>query len=327
MYIPPKVKPLSPPDRRPLYEDVQYAKVNLDNGEPHELKLDIYQDPNQKELGPCIVYFFGGGWMWGDYKQQDNKAVYCRDLVKMVERGYTIVSPSYRLASQSVFPACIHDSKAVIRFLKANAATYHIDPQRIGVLGNSAGAHLAAMVALSSNSNEMEGNVGGNLGYSSSVKVAVLFYTPADIIEMIRTNAAKLGAPPLDLKGTEIDNVANGALEIESLILGFIGEGKSLWSLNKLLESGDIENPDWKYIELAEKCSPIRYANSDCPPVLILHGGHDVVVPIKQSEILYKALIEAEADATFLSYSHGAHGPSLGPEVDQFAYNFLTSRL
>lgn len=164
MYLPPKVKPLCPPEQSPRFADVVYAQVTLDDGRPYDLKLDVYQSPEQQEPGPCIVYYFGGGWMWGEYKQTTQKAVYCRDLVRLTQQGYTIVCPDYRLASQSVFPACIHDCKAVIRFLKANAAVFHIDPQRIGVLGNSAGAHLAAMVALSSDHPELEGEVGGNLG-------------------------------------------------------------------------------------------------------------------------------------------------------------------
>jgi acetyl esterase/lipase len=321
------VKPLCPPGRPPRYEDVPYAEVVLDNGQSHTLRMDIYQDLNQKEPGPCIIYYFGGGWMWGEYKQVTQKAVYCRDLVKLVEQGYTIISPSYRLASQAVFPACIHDCKAVVRFLKANANTYHIDPERIGVLGNSAGGHLAAMVAMSAEGKEIEGDVGGNLEYSSSVKAAAIFYAPADIEDFIRSSAKKLDGPPKNLTGTEIDNVANQAIEIETHILGYTAPGKSLWSLNELLESGDTSHPDWKYIELARKCSPVHYASANCPPMIIMHGGQDSVVPIEQSEKLYKVLLEADADATYLSCSNAGHGPSMGKAADEMAYRFLTDRL
>ncbi|BCN29202.1 alpha/beta hydrolase [Anaeromicropila herbilytica] len=321
------VKPLCPPGRPPRYEDVPYADVVLDNGQSHTLMMDIYQDLNQKEPGPCIIYYFGGGWMWGEYKQVTQKAVYCRDLVKLVEQGYTIISPSYRLASQSVFPACIHDCKGVVRFLKANANTYHIDPERIGVLGNSAGGHLAAMVAMSSECVEMEGNVGGNLEYSSAVKAAAVFYAPADLEECIRAGAAELDGPPKDLVGTEIDNVANQAVEIETQILGYTGEGRSLWSLNKVLESGDTNHPDWKYIELARKCSANHYASASCPPMIIMHGGQDQVVPINQSENLYHELIAAGADATYVSCSKACHGPSMGKAADEMAYRFLMDRL
>ena len=147
--------------------------------------------------------------MWGEYKQTTQNAVYCRDLVRLTQQGYIIVCPDYRLASQSVFPACIHDCKAVIRFLKANAAMIHIDPQRIGVLGNSAGAHLAAMVALSSDHPELEGEVGGNLEQSSSLKAACLFYTPADLEQSLRDAVAALNGPDRDLSSTEIENIGD----------------------------------------------------------------------------------------------------------------------
>mgnify|MGYP000249532493 FL=1 len=82
-----------------------------------------------------------------------------------------MVCPDYRLVSQSIFPACIHDVKGVVRFLKANGEKYNIDPDRIGALGNSAGGCLASMLALSANCRELEGEVGGNLEYDSSIKL------------------------------------------------------------------------------------------------------------------------------------------------------------
>ena len=180
MYVPPKVKPLCPPEERPRFEDVPYARVTLDNGQAYTLKLDIYQSPEQNTPGPCIIYIFGGGFLWGEYKQVTQKAVYCRDLVRLTKEGYTVVCPDYRLVSQSIFPACIHDVKGVVRFLKANGEKYNIDPDRIGALGNSAGGCLASMLALSANCRELEGEVGGNLEYDSSIKAAAIFYAPAD---------------------------------------------------------------------------------------------------------------------------------------------------
>ncbi len=328
MYIPPKVKPLCPPEKPPRYTDVVYGEVTLDNGQPYTLKLDIYQSLEQTEPGPCIVYYFGGGWMWGEYKQATQKAVYCRDLVRMTQEGYTIVCPDYRLVSQAVFPACIHDAKGVIRFLKANGEKYHIDPERIGVLGNSAGGHLASMVALSADRPELEGTVGGNPEYSSRVKAACLFYAPSDLVECLRSNIKDLTGPAKDLTGTEIENVGNDkAGIIPALIVGYTGPGRTLQKLGEVLEKGDPSDPDWHYIELTKQCSPIQYVNGKVPPVCLFHGGHDPIVPIEQSEILYRALTAAGADATYISYSNGGHGPSLGGQLDQFAYQFLRERL
>lgn len=111
------------------------------------------------------------------------------------------------------------------------------------------------MVALSSDHPGLEGEVGGNLEQSSSVKAACLFYPPADLEQSLRDAVAALNGPDRDLSGTEIENV------------------------------GD---------------------------------DRDRFIP---------ALIDAGADATFVSYSLGGHGPSLGPDVDRFAYQFLINRL
>ncbi|MDI3089898.1 alpha/beta hydrolase fold domain-containing protein [Priestia megaterium] len=320
----PKVKPLCPPGRSPRYEDVPFAEVTLDNGDPYTLKMDIYQDLNQKTPGPCIIYYFGGGWMYGEYKQVTQKAVYFRELIRLVEQGFTVVSPAYRLASQSVFPACIHDCKGVVRFLKANSKLYHIDPQRIGVLGNSAGGHLAAMVAMSANCSEMEGDVGGNQEYTSAVRAATIFYAPADLVALLRNDANEAIK---NLSGTEVDNAGKSMDNVITEILGYTEPGQSLIDLNQLLESGDICDPDWKYIELAGKCSPIKYVSASCPPMMILHGGKDPLVPIDQSENLYKALVSSNADAMYFSSSQANHGPTMGAEADQMAYQFLKNRL
>lgn len=328
MYIPPKVKPLCPPEQPPRFEDVAYAQVTLDNGSPYTLKLDIYQSPDQTEPGPCIVYIFGGGWMWGEYKQVTQKAVYCRDLVRLTKQGYTVVCPDYRLVSQSIFPACIHDCKGVIRFLKANGEKYHIDPERIGVLGNSAGGHLAAMVALSAGHPELEGDVGGNLEHSSAVKAACIFYAPGYLVDSLISSAASQAGGPKDLTGTEIGNVGNDKTDIiPALVVGYTGPGRTLQKLAQVAQAGDKTDPDWHFVELLEKCSPAAYASPDCPPVAIFQGGQDKIVNPADSLRLYQTLAAAGADATYIAYSQGGHGPSLGEQIDQFAYQFLTDRL
>lgn len=328
MYIPPKVKPLCPPEQPPRFEDIPYAEVTLHSGEPYTLKLDIYQDPNQTEPGPCIVYIFGGGWSWGEYKQKTQKAVYCRDLVRLTKEGYTVVCPDYRLIHQELFPACIHDVKGCVRFLRANAERFHIDPDRIGALGNSAGGHLAAMLSVGANQPEMEGTVGGNLEYSSAVKAACLFYAPADLWDSVLKSAAEADGPAKDLTGTEVEHLSNdNSAAIPALAIGYVGPGRNMQSLARLIASGNTEDPDWPYAELLRKCSPIHYVSESCPPVCLFQGGHDPLVDPAQTEKLYHALLTAGADATMLCYSYGGHGPSLGEQVDQFAYQFLKDRL
>ena len=328
MYIPPKKKPLCPPEKGPRYADVPYAEVVLDNGEPYTLKMDIYQSENQTEPGPCIIYIFGGGWSWGEYKQVTQKAVYCRDLVRLTEEGYTIVCPDYRLISQSIFPACVHDVKGCVRFLKAHGKDYLIDPERIGALGNSAGGHLAAMISIGADQPAIEGNVGGNLEYSSRVKAAALFYAPIDLWDSTLSAAAQVDGPAKDLTGTEVEDLSNdNANSLMALACGFVGPGRNIKSLARLIESGDTSDPDWKFAQLLKDLSPITYCSEDNPSVCLFHGAHDPLVDPAQTVKMYQALVKAGADATMICYSYGGHGPSLGEQVDRFAYEFLKDRI
>lgn len=328
MYVAPKVKPLCPPEKAPRFEDVSYAEVILDNGKPYTLKMDIYQNSNQTKPGPCIIYIFGGGWSWGEYKQVTQKAVYCRDLVRLTEEGYTVVCPDYRLIHQSIFPACIHDVKGCVRFLKANGKKYNIDIDRIGALGNSAGGHLAAMLSIGGNRTEIEGDVGGNLEYDSTIKAASIFYAPSDLCDVVVKTAAIIDGQVKDLTGTEVDNLSNDNAEsIPALAIGYVGPNRNMKSLGDLIEKQDTASQDWKYVELLKKCSPITYVSEECVPVCLFHGGHDPLVDPLQTESLYRALLDAGADVTMICRAYGGHGPSLGERVDQFAYQFLKDRL
>ncbi len=320
-YRPPAVKPLAPPLREPRYEDVRLASVPWDDGSTGELRFDVYQSPDQREAGPCVVYLFGGGWSDGDYKQRTSqKAVYIRDLVELTERGLTVVSASYRLVQQAAFPACVHDVKALIRHLKAHGHDYLIDPDRIGVLGNSAGGHLAALLALTSDVPELEGEVGDDLDRGSDVRAAVLYYAPTDLVEMARS-PHRAG-----VAGTEVDDITSIAAterELFEQALAYDRDEHGGMPLSHLLASGE----GGEVADLLRRYSPASHVRADAPPLLILHGAADPLVPIEQSETFSRALADVGADATYLSYSRGGHGPSLGPAVDAFAYEFLIARL
>lgn len=321
-YRPPAVKPLAPPLRPPRYEDVVLGTVPLADGTSMELRFDIYQRDDQVDPGPCIVYFFGGGWIDGDYKQRTSqKAVYARDLIELTDRGLTVVSASYRLVHEAPFPACIHDAKGIIRHLKANADTYRIDRSRIGVLGNSAGGHLSAMVALSSNHAELEGNTGGNLDESSDVAACAIYYAPADLMRFARYSSR-------DTSSTEVDHVQAGdTADFIGQLFGYDASNHEGRSLAEVLAQNSSTEDEIALEQMVHDSSPINYVRADAPPMLVLHGGQDPVVPAEQSELLVAALTDVGADVTYLNYSLGSHGPSLGPAVDSFAYEFLISRI
>lgn len=156
--------------------DIPYAAT--DN--PRQ-QLDLYLPKEispQKPL-PVVVFIHGGGWQNGD-----RRGGY-RTLAPLVESGdYIGVSLGYRLSGEVVWPAQIHDCKAAIRWLKANAEKYHLDPERIGVTGTSAGGHLVAMLGTTGGVEALEGKLGDQLNQSSRVACVVDQYGPTDLLSM-----------------------------------------------------------------------------------------------------------------------------------------------
>ena len=142
-------------------------------GGDSDLKLDLAMPNDGTGPFPAIMCIHGGAWRAGKRT----------DLEKTIEgfaaRGYVGVTVSYRLAPASKFPAQLEDCKAAVRWLRANAATYHVNPDRIGVMGFSAGGHLACMLGLTHQSDGLEGD-GGHPDQSSQVQAVVSFFGPTD---------------------------------------------------------------------------------------------------------------------------------------------------
>jgi acetyl esterase/lipase len=151
------------------YKDVTYCTAGGD-----ALKMDVYfpQEISAKPM-PAAVFIHGGSWMQGD------KNTGLIDHLELLARGYFVASLDYRLAPQHTWPAQIEDVKCAIRHLRASAATYRIDPTRIGVWGHSAGGHLAAMVGTTDAGAGFD--VGGYLDQSSRVRAVVDMSGAADL--------------------------------------------------------------------------------------------------------------------------------------------------
>jgi len=153
-------------DLPPLTKGIEYA-----NPENQHLQFDIAQ-PSGDGPFPAVVCIHGGGFRAGKRESWDKM---CQQLAA---RGYVAVTITYRLAPDHQFPAAVEDSKAAVRWVRANAAKYHVDPNRIGALGDSAGAHLALFLAVTNNVRDFDGDQ--NPGQSSAVQCAVSYYGPAD---------------------------------------------------------------------------------------------------------------------------------------------------
>ena len=157
-------------DRLSEQLDVTYARYG-----DRTLEMDIYRPTEVWGDLPAIVCIHGGGWQKGSKINHRNVAQ------ALAARGFVTASISYRLSGEAQFPAHIQDCKAAVRFLRANAKEYGIDSDKIGVIGHSAGGHLAALLGTSAGVKELEGD-GGNADFSSSVQAAVPMGVQTDFL-------------------------------------------------------------------------------------------------------------------------------------------------
>ena len=159
----------------PKLPDGTRAERNLEYG-PHERnKLDVIV-PKGDGPFPLVIWVHGGGWEGGSKESNPVVAV-------LLDKGYAIAGVNYRLSKHAVFPAQIHDCKAAVRYLRANAAKYNLDPDRIGVWGASAGGHLVALLGTSCEVSELEGEVGIKTG-TSRVQAVCDWFGPTDLLKL-----------------------------------------------------------------------------------------------------------------------------------------------
>lgn len=253
-----------------IFKDIQYVK----NGDRRH-KLDLYYpaDHDGKEVLPLIVYIHGGGWQKGSKNSFGKQAF-------LVEQGYAVASINYRLSQQAKFPAQLHDVKAAVRFLRANADRYAFDSERFGLWGTSAGGHLAGLLATTADDSAMEGNLGVT-DASSKVQAVCMWFAPTDILKMQK--------PYYD-----------SPLKIEDPLQ---------FPLPKLL--GGLINDN---IELAISASPIAHVTPDDTPALIMHGGDDKLVPVSQSTSFHEKLLAVGVESELVIVDGHAHSPFEGSD-------------
>lgn len=242
----------------------------VENGHPNQV-LDLFlpEQPSDKPL-PLMIWIHGGAWLAGS---QANPPV-----LYLVAKGFAVASIQYRFSSQAIWPAQAYDCKAAVRFLRANAPKYNLDPDQFGVGGDSSGGHLAAFVGTSGDVIEMEGDL-GNTNVSSRVEAVVDWFGPTDVTLMARQSG------PRSLIQHDAPNSP------ESRLLG---------------------GPVQEKRDVAKTANPLTYIDKNDPPFLIMHGDNDQLVPLGQSLILAKALVDAGVEVTMKTI------PGAGHEAPQF---------
>jgi acetyl esterase/lipase len=265
-----------------IQRDLVYKRVN-----GAILTLDLYCPEKVSGPLPVIVWLHGGGWSRGRKER-------C-PAVSLVPDGYAVASIDYRLTGVAPFPAQIEDCKAAIRWLRANASKYNLDPDRIGVWGFSAGGHLAALLGTSGGVRELEGT-GDNISYSSRVQAVCVVSGPGNLLEQYRDATGPSAA--------EMNPKVKPALE--ALIGGSPEQNK----------------------EKALAASPITYVSKDDPPFLIIQGEKDITVPVSVTQSFFAALKAAGVDATLeiaTGRGHGVGGPKFQPMIKEFFDKHLRS--
>lgn len=256
-------------NRTEVIRDLEYARV----GE-HALKLDLHL-PRGKVRAPLIVWVHGGAWRSGSKKDMP--------LGKLVEDGYAVASVDYRLSTEAKFPAQVHDIKAAIRFLRSHSGEWHVASKKIVIAGDSAGAHLAALVGVSNGHPELEGEVGTNRAQNSAVQGIISFYGAANLTTILKQSTPhglSVRVPALDL------------------LLG--GQPDDLPALARL-------------------ASPVFHVDRHDPPLLLLHGDQDSQMPINQSLELCGAYQKVKAEVQ-LEVVHGAaHGGAAFYDAERLA--------
>jgi len=265
--------------------DLEYARP-----ESGPLSLDLYL-PGTGGPFPLIVWIHGGAFRSGD-----KGGIWYKPILNQTQRGYAVASIEYRLSGVAKFPALVHDTKAAVRWLRANAAQYNLKADRIVVAGESAGGYQAVMLGASGGAPELEGTL-GNPKESSRVQGVIDFFGPTDFLAM--DDGASSCQTPL------VHRAPNSP---ESQLLG--------------CNLSDCP-------ERAKASNPIAYVSGDAPPFLILHGTADCQVPHSQSQRLYDALSAAGVKADLHLLPDVGHGDRrfMTPQTEEWVTRFIDSVL
>ena len=229
--------------------------------------LDVYLPEDGDGSAPLVIWSGGSAWMRDDGKETAQPVA-----AHFCKSGYAVAGVSVRSTSQAIFPAQLEDAKSAVRWLRAHADDHGLDPHRFAFMGNSSGGWVAGMAALTAAAGEPD-----------RVQAAVDFFGPTDFLQMDA-------------------HMVDGCAQFRAL-LGVQGCHDDPGSPESRLVGGPIE----EHPQACARANPVSYVTAGAPPFLILHGQADPYVPHHQSELLYEALADAGAAATFYSIPGVGH--------------------
>ena len=233
--------PAQVPDTVIVEKGIEYA-----NPDDQHLQLNLARPKPGDGPVPAIVCIHGGGFRAGKRESYDGL------IVRLAEQGYVAITVTYRLAPKYQFPAAVHDTKAAVRWVRANAAKYKIDPSRIGTTGGSAGGHLAQFLGVTAGVKEFEGD-GGNQAESSAVACVVNVYGPSDFTKSYGKSVDAAEVLPLFLGGNLekarklhlkasplywVTPVAAPTLCIHGTLDKYVAHEQAVWLVDKMNAAG-----------------------------------------------------------------------------------------
>ena len=257
-----------------LVTDVTFANIPCWYGASRrDLKMDLIVPKNRTGHADCpaIVWICGGAY------RVVNRAVWLPEMMRFARAGYVVASIEYRTSNEAIFPAQLIDVKSAVRFLRAHAEAFCVDPGKIYAMGESAGGTMASLLGVTGDQKEFD--QGDYLDQSSAVQGVVDYYGV------------------VDLSGASAER-DRGAAEINP------SNDVPYFAFEEFLGVGYAKAE-------AEKASAIRYISEKTPPFMILHGTKDAVVPMAQSDALYDALQKKGVPCEFTVVEGAAHGDDL----------------
>lgn len=230
------------------------------------LAMDTYlPKPSGKGALPTVVWVHGGGFVSGD------KQGYAQSLMDPLFRaGFAMVSVNYRLAPKFPFPACVDDVETAIAFIKAHAKDWNIDPQRLVLMGDSAGGLIVSVV-------------GGRAKPPNRVAAVVSLYGEHDLVTRVTEN-------PCIMDGRAVPIPPGGCLSPGlAALLG-------------------IQSVSPEGMKIVREASAVTYVRKDMPPYLLIHGTREFHVPFEQAISMHETMKRAGADCTLIPILGGSHG-------------------
>ena len=243
----------------PTHNGIEYTRVGS-----RSLKLDLYLPAPSLLPCPLIVWVHGGGWRSGARTEMP--------LSALVEMGYGVASVDYRLTPEAAFPANVHDLKAAVRFLRAQAQRFGLQTTSVAIAGSSAGGHLAALVGVTNGHPSLEGNGGEDSSQSSAVQAIVSFYGASNLQSILGQSTA-------------------------------FGLTVRVPALQLLLGGQPVDRPS-----LAKLASPVAHIDAHDPPLMLIHGDQDPQMPIDQSRELTRAYEQHGLTVRFVPMPGSKHG-------------------